>query len=57
MRFGIFQSVQLPDPQAEARYYTEALEQVRWAEQLGFDSVWMTEHHFSRPRWNRGRPQ
>ena len=48
MRFGLFQSVQLPDPKAEARYYTEALEQVVWAEQLGFDSVWLTEHHFSR---------
>jgi len=48
MRFGLFQSIQLPDPKAEARYYTEALEQVQWAEQLGFDSVWLTEHHFSR---------
>lgn len=48
MRFGLFQSVQLPDPQAQVRYYKEALEQVLWAEQLGFDSVWVTEHHFSR---------
>ena len=48
MRFGLFQSVQLPDPQAQVRYYKEALEQVLWAEQLGFDSVWFTEHHFSR---------
>ena len=48
MRFGIFQSVQLPDPKAEVRYYREALDQVRWAEELGYDSVWLTEHHFSR---------
>ena len=48
MRFGIFQSVQLPDPKAEGRYYSEALDQVRWAEELGYDSVWLTEHHFSR---------
>ena len=48
MRFGLFQSIQLPDPKAEARYYAEALEQVQWADQLGFDSVWLTEHHFSR---------
>ena len=48
MRFGLFQSVQLPEPGAQARYYKEALEQVLWAEQLGFDSCWLTEHHFSR---------
>jgi len=48
MKFGLFQSVQLPEPGAQARYYKEALQQVLWAEQLGFDSVWFTEHHFSR---------
>src|SRR5918996_13580 len=48
MKFGLFQSVQLPEPGAQAKYYKEALEQVRRAEQLGFDSVWFTEHHFSR---------
>ena len=48
MRFGLFQSVQLPDPREQARYYREALEQVIHAEKLGFDSVWITEHHFSR---------
>src|SRR3989442_3405740 len=26
-------------------YYTEALEEVTKAEELGFDSVWMEEHH------------
>jgi alkanesulfonate monooxygenase SsuD/methylene tetrahydromethanopterin reductase-like flavin-dependent oxidoreductase (luciferase family) len=48
MQFGLFQSVQLPEPGAQVKYYKEALEQVLWAEQLGFDSVWFTEHHFSR---------
>lgn len=48
MKFGLFQSVQLPEPGAQAQYYKEALEQVLWAEQLGFTSVWFTEHHFSR---------
>src|SRR5688572_9787631 len=26
--------------------YREALEQISWAEVLGFRSVWLTEHHF-----------
>ncbi len=48
MKFGLFHSVQLPDPSKQNQYYRDALEQVLWAEQLGYDSVWMTEHHFSR---------
>lgn len=48
MKFGLFHSVQLPEPGAQARYYREALDQVLRAEQLGFNSVWVTEHHFSR---------
>ena len=26
--------------------YAESLEQIQWAESLGFDSTWLTEHHF-----------
>lgn len=48
MKFGLFHSVQLPDPGKQQKFYREALEQVVWAEQLGFDSVWITEHHFTR---------
>ena len=48
MKFGLFHSVQLPDPSAQRRYYAEALDQVLKAEQLGFNSVWFTEHHFTR---------
>jgi len=48
MKFGLFQSVQLPDPTQQVKYYEDAMTQVRHAETLGFDSVWITEHHFSR---------
>ena len=35
MRFGLFQSVQLPDPKSQVKYYKDAVEQVLLAEQLG----------------------
>jgi len=28
------------------RLYQQALEQISWAETIGFNSVWLTEHHF-----------
>ena len=48
MKFGLFHSVQLPNPSQQERYYREALEQVLHAERLGYNSVWFTEHHFTR---------
>ena len=33
---------------AQSRIYGEALEQIEYAEELGFDSVWIAEHHSSR---------
>ena len=48
MKFGLFHSVQLPNPSEQERYYREALEQVLHAERLGYSSVWFTEHHFTR---------
>ncbi|HKA33836.1 MAG TPA: LLM class flavin-dependent oxidoreductase [Candidatus Binatia bacterium] len=48
MKFGIFNigdyhpesSKAIPD------YYDDMLEQVEWAERLGYDSYWFGEHHF-----------
>lgn len=33
-------------PETEKRAYDQALEQIRLADQLGFDQVWAVEHHF-----------
>jgi alkanesulfonate monooxygenase SsuD/methylene tetrahydromethanopterin reductase-like flavin-dependent oxidoreductase (luciferase family) len=49
MRFGLFYEHQFPRPWAEGderRGFAEALDQIELADRLGFDSVWLVEHHF-----------
>ncbi len=49
MKFGIFFELSVPRPwdrEAERTVYERALEQVRLADELGFDQVWAVEHHF-----------
>lgn len=48
MEIGLFHSVQWPTGSTQARRYEESLAQAVVADELGFDSVWLTEHHFSR---------
>jgi alkanesulfonate monooxygenase SsuD/methylene tetrahydromethanopterin reductase-like flavin-dependent oxidoreductase (luciferase family) len=54
MRIGLFYQIQVPKPwtpESEAQRIYEALEQIPYAEQQGFESVWFSEHHF-RPVWS-----
>jgi alkanesulfonate monooxygenase SsuD/methylene tetrahydromethanopterin reductase-like flavin-dependent oxidoreductase (luciferase family) len=49
VRFGLFYEHQLPRPwteDAEHRLMQQALEQIELADRVGFDCVWMVEHHF-----------
>src|SRR5712664_1028647 len=49
MRFGIFYEHQLPRPWTEGleqKLFSDALDQVELADELGFDQVWEVEHHF-----------
>src|ERR1700738_4045686 len=49
MKVGIFYELSVPRPwdgESERTVYMNALEQVRLADQLGFDQVWAVEHHF-----------
>ena len=49
MEFGIFIELSVPRPwtaESERDVYANALEQVRLADELGFDYVWAVEHHF-----------
>src|SRR5438034_10034270 len=53
MRVGLFYQIQVPKPwtrSSESERIYEALEQIPYAEQQGFESVWFSEHHF-RPVW------
>jgi alkanesulfonate monooxygenase SsuD/methylene tetrahydromethanopterin reductase-like flavin-dependent oxidoreductase (luciferase family) len=54
MRIGLFYQIQVPRPwtaASESQRIHEALEQIPYAEQHGFASVWFSEHHF-RPVWS-----
>ena len=49
MKFGIFFEISVPRPweaKTEYQVYQNCLEQVRLADELGFDQVWAVEHHF-----------
>lgn len=47
MRFGLFLAFQNPSrwtrPYPEV--YQEHLQQIVYAEELGYDDIWLTEHH------------
>jgi alkanesulfonate monooxygenase SsuD/methylene tetrahydromethanopterin reductase-like flavin-dependent oxidoreductase (luciferase family) len=54
MRIGLFYQIQVPKPwtaSSESQRIHEALDQIPFAEQQGFESVWFSEHHF-RPVWS-----
>lgn len=46
MRFGMFYVLECPDGDYQ-RAYKEMFGQIEYAEELGFDSVWLAEHHGS----------
>ncbi len=48
MKVGLFQTAQWPEGSDQGQRYRDLIEQCVLAEELGFESVWLTEHHFSR---------
>ena len=48
MRLGLFQNVQWPESTAQKQQFDNAIEQTLYAEQLGFDSAFFVEHHWTR---------
>jgi alkanesulfonate monooxygenase SsuD/methylene tetrahydromethanopterin reductase-like flavin-dependent oxidoreductase (luciferase family) len=47
MRFGLYINPQTPGPEDDGRIIREVLGQIEFAESLGFEDVWLTEHHFT----------
>jgi alkanesulfonate monooxygenase SsuD/methylene tetrahydromethanopterin reductase-like flavin-dependent oxidoreductase (luciferase family) len=50
MKFGLIMVPQVRNGEPEP--YENLIEQIEYAEELGYDSIWLTEHHFS----EYGRP-
>ena len=50
MKFALFLLGSWTEPEvgAQSRIFGEMMEQVEYAEELGFDSIWIAEHHSSR---------
>jgi natural product biosynthesis luciferase-like monooxygenase protein len=47
MKFSLQLLLTLRETQTHRQVYDQALEETRLAEALGFDAVWLAEHHFS----------
>ena len=46
LRFGLWYDFRNPSGRSFEDFYAETLDQIVWAEELGYGSVWLTEHHF-----------
>ncbi len=54
MQLGLFYQIQVPKPwtaESESNRFWEMVEEVTFAEEMGFRSVWFVEHHF-RSEWS-----
>jgi len=47
MQFGLFFLMGSPTVEASGDVYERVLKHIRLADELGYDSVWIAEHHFS----------
>lgn len=47
MRFGVFLLGDKPPNLSDRQVFQNFIDEARMAEQLGFDAVWLAEHHFS----------
>ncbi|MFQ3612590.1 MAG: LLM class flavin-dependent oxidoreductase [Cyanobacteriota bacterium] len=48
MKIGLFHQMWAHAALSDAEFFAQAITDVRWADELGFDSFWMGEHHLVR---------
>lgn len=48
LKFGIMNLFPFADEKSPDQIFRETLDEIAFAEELGFESVWLGEHHFSR---------
>jgi alkanesulfonate monooxygenase SsuD/methylene tetrahydromethanopterin reductase-like flavin-dependent oxidoreductase (luciferase family) len=48
MKFGLFSHIPWPEGADPSCILAETTEQIQYGEELGFQSAWLAEHHFSR---------
>ncbi len=48
MRFGLFFLLERPENGNDLEVYKNSMEQIRLADELGYDYVWLAEHRFTR---------
>jgi alkanesulfonate monooxygenase SsuD/methylene tetrahydromethanopterin reductase-like flavin-dependent oxidoreductase (luciferase family) len=47
VKYGIFILGDKPPGLSHQEVFTNVLEEARWADELGYDAIWLAEHHFS----------
>ena len=59
MRFDLFYELAMPPhlSRNENQLYTDTLEEIEWADQLGFGCAWFVEHHFMRKYSHLSKPE
>jgi len=48
MRFGLFFLLEKPENGNDAQVYADTMEQIKLADELGYDYIWLAEHRFTR---------
>lgn len=48
VRFGLFFLLEKPEHASDAEVYANTMEQIRLADELGYDYIWLAEHRFTR---------